>query len=559
MTTALLPGRPQIARLRVRTARRDALQVSLRAGALLERLDLIPPGLPPSSVLLVRALRDPLPGCVSFAQPGEAAPARWQQALTTSMARFAHEAARPALGAVPTSAAAVLFADEAELVACLVRDWLGGRVADCWWWRSVLGDQAPREWLRRRVLERGELMVPAMAVLAAGRDAAAWLARLDDTEAAAAIAAIERSHAVSLRAVAEDSTARPRDGFIKMDRRASSRPRAFERLVEVVPEVRAPQLRQLQRRLAALVLALVRAPLWARSSQLALAVHELERAGPGADGQAREIPEAIESGIAVPRPARPIDMTGAVQVHEPLEQPAESPDATGGLGGSPARPEESAASAQPREDAEPLQAQGGQAERSAAIARTVVEAPPMQAQDSPVVPAPSARSKDVSAAEQAARIRTKFGGIFYLLNAALALKLYADFTSPRGSNLRISPWDWLALIGRDWFGREFVRDPVWKLLAGLAGRERRRLRRPRWLKSQIESLLARLALALGEEHSADIPAFVCRHPAEIAATASRVDVHLALSDLALALRIAGLDRDPGWIPAAGRSIAFHFE
>jgi len=183
----------------------------------------------------------------------------------------------------------------------------------------------------------------------------------------------------------------------------------------------------------------------------------------------------------------------------------------------------------------------------------------MQAQDSPVVPAPSARSKDVSAAEQAARIRTKFGGIFYLLNAALALKLYADFTSPRGSNLRISPWDWLALIGRDWFGREFVRDPVWKLLAGLAGRERRRLRRPRWLKSQIESLLARLALALGEEHSADIPAFVCRHPAEIAATASRVDVHLALSDLALALRIAGLDRDPGWIPAAGRSIAFHFE
>jgi hypothetical protein len=37
-----------------------------------------------------------------------------------------------------------------------------------------------------------------------------------------------------------------------------------------------------------------------------------------------------------------------------------------------------------------------------------------------------------------------------------------------------------------------------------------------------------------------------------------VHVHLSLSQLPLDLRIAGLDRDPGWIPAAGRSVAFHF-
>jgi hypothetical protein len=79
------------------------------------------------------------------------------------------------------------------------------------------------------------------------------------------------------------------------------------------------------------------------------------------------------------------------------------------------------------------------------------------------------------------------------------------------------------------------------------------------LKGQIESLLARLALALGEERSADIPARVCFHQAEIVVTAVHVHVHLALSDLPLAIRIAGLDRDPGWIPAAGRAIAFHFE
>jgi hypothetical protein len=156
-------------------------------------------------------------------------------------------------------------------------------------------------------------------------------------------------------------------------------------------------------------------------------------------------------------------------------------------------------------------------------------------------------------------VRTQFGGVFYLLNAALALQLYSDFTAPRGANLRLSPWDWLALVGRAWFGREFVRDPVWELLASLAGREGRRLRRPRWLNAQLEKLRVRLGLALGDEGAAEIPALVCRYSADIAVTASRVDVRLALADLPLALRVAGLDRDPGWIPAAGRSVAFHFQ
>jgi hypothetical protein len=25
------------------------------------------------------------------------------------------------------------------------------------------------------------------------------------------------------------------------------------------------------------------------------------------------------------------------------------------------------------------------------------------------------------------------------------------------------------------------------------------------------------------------------------------------------VRLAGLDRDPGWVPAAGRRVAFHYE
>jgi hypothetical protein len=155
------------------------------------------------------------------------------------------------------------------------------------------------------------------------------------------------------------------------------------------------------------------------------------------------------------------------------------------------------------------------------------------------------------------RVRTGFGGIFYLLNAALAMGWYSDFTAPRGPNLKLSPWDWLALVGRAWFPRSFARDPVAGLLAQLAARQGRVLRRPRGWQAQLDALHTRLQQALGE--AGDVRALVCRHGAEVAVTPTRVDVHLALAGLPLALRLAGLDRDPGWIPAAGRVLAFHFD
>jgi hypothetical protein len=48
-------------------------------------------------------------------------------------------------------------------------------------------------------------------------------------------------------------------------------------------------------------------------------------------------------------------------------------------------------------------------------------------------------------------------------------------------------------------------------------------------------------------------------PGQVHLGPERLDVHLALNDLPLPLRLAGLDRDPGWLPAEGRTIAFHFQ
>jgi hypothetical protein len=48
-------------------------------------------------------------------------------------------------------------------------------------------------------------------------------------------------------------------------------------------------------------------------------------------------------------------------------------------------------------------------------------------------------------------------------------------------------------------------------------------------------------------------------PARVSVTTTHLDVVMALSDLPVEVRLAGLDRDPGWVPAAGRSVAFHFD
>ena len=40
---------------------------------------------------------------------------------------------------------------------------------------------------------------------------------------------------------------------------------------------------------------------------------------------------------------------------------------------------------------------------------------------------------------------------------------------------------------------------------------------------------------------------------------THVDVMFSLAELPIELRLSGLDRDPGWIPAADRVVAFHYD
>jgi hypothetical protein len=161
----------------------------------------------------------------------------------------------------------------------------------------------------------------------------------------------------------------------------------------------------------------------------------------------------------------------------------------------------------------------------------------------------------------ASDVHTELGGLFYLLNVAIALGYYGDFTAPRYRNLEVSIWDFVDIVGRALVRRD-LDDPVWSLIAGLAGRaadeapDRRSVRRIRPLVAAVRT---RLAAALGCRTRAALVRMVLLHRAQVLSTATHLDIVFSLAELPIEIRMSGLDRDPGWIPAADRIVAFHFE
>jgi hypothetical protein len=79
-----------------------------------------------------------------------------------------------------------------------------------------------------------------------------------------------------------------------------------------------------------------------------------------------------------------------------------------------------------------------------------------------------------------------------------------------------------------------------------------------WLTAYVRARLMR-ALGLGDTGPEELERTLLAHEARVHVTDGRVDVLFPLEGLPLSIRIAGLDRDLGWIPAAGRNLLFHFE
>src|SRR5512133_822879 len=121
-------ARDRIARLRWRGGG-DALAARRTAERALAAVEWGPRD---GGILCVRRLRGTLRAGGS--------PGPWRD----HMEALAASAARPWHEPVPARAQAVVFADRAELLACLARDAAQGAAALAWWWPALLGAPADR-------------------------------------------------------------------------------------------------------------------------------------------------------------------------------------------------------------------------------------------------------------------------------------------------------------------------------------------------------------------------------------------------------------------------------
>ncbi len=615
---------------------------------------------------------------------GRIAPVQFAAEVRARLQAAMQQARRPWCDASAAGAEAVVFLDEAELIACLLRDGLLGTLTDGWWWQTVLRRRSPSEWCRRVLLQRGDLLPSVVGLLAEKRLAQSWTARMDEQDAGAAIAAVLAAY--GLQHLGGLTAADARSSLVAGRVADATKPccgepaRAVERLWQVVPEARESAPATPGHALLVLALVLARAPAWSRTPEFTKVWRSIVEGRGVVETREESVVAKIAPGEGHRQHVDDPDASGFSHRRQRRSPPPRAKRPRRGSGS------ENALSLSAVQDAEALSArpatpQAGKvradanhADGKTAAPRSTMggEAPPLP-ENCRAAAVPAAlgddstphRGDSASSGDGAPRshvgtgaftdgmlVSSDFGGLFYLLNVALALELYGDFTQPRSPGIALSPWDWLALIGLAWFGEAFQRDPVWQVLADLAGHDesvppgtgyvppdtwsvptawlrpwgevgiltltasRHRLqlwhpagfalldttrrrgvaplrqarafcvctpglrsvpvrraanipiatpRHPtanravrRWLGLLLAFVEARLRRALGASGDTDVHALVCGHRAKLVCSATCVDVHLSLDALPIEIRLAGLDRDPGWIPAAGRSLAFHF-
>jgi hypothetical protein len=665
---------PILLRLRVKGTKLERGQALSNMQRLLGGLNWQPLGMPPSAIVFIRKLPDPLPQSLRpsarYLQPSLA----WQQAFNTAVDQLVRRAHRPIFGWVPADAQAVIFFDRSELLACLAIDWRDGSLLAHWWWQSLVQLVEVRQVIMREWLRLPQYIPTALERLAQKSEVEPFIRNLTDAEAAAILHSLVSTFGlVDIQNLIEtlqqgkeivqhaDLTAAK-----KLPHDAGQLPaqsKGFRDWRIAVQEDRRGFSVE-QRLLCIVGLTLARLPVVARSQTFAKAL--ADNLG---DNQTQE--SGTKFG-ATPVTSTPRKSTGESLNHNPEMQTAtlltesttrsakrqrevtkrgasnESHHLTGANRAIEKSQDVAIAPPDERNQQANLAARDGDLpvnsekffSSETAVNRSTIETAANQTVN---------QTSELLGEETffQADIETSLGGTFYLINLALFLNLYSDFTSPMRPGIALSIWDFLALVGQKICRTQFENDALWALLAKLAGRSEgdhpgkdfmlpdewripvewlkpfshdrvcywqisgNRLRvvhtqgfvildvplagasptaqlmhelqpydhlvqfelQPSLISDDIENLSpleswlawlvpylqARLAYALGVKVESECAKILLQHQARAQVTPVRVDVFFDLNQLPIEVRLSGLDRNPGWVPAAGRFIEFHFD
>ena len=571
----------RILRLRVKCGYgEDPLSLRLRASAMLGGARLHPSRLPPAAILFVRRLRDPLPGLAPPRILSARPPLAWERALEGEMDRLAQVAARPARGENARGAPAVVFQDWAEAWACFLRDVLEGRASEGWWWEGLLGS-GPRhgspalEYAARRLAESPADLPAVIALLQRSGHAAAFLEAVpEETVGTLARALMESFGGTFVAPLFVEVEAAVRERALALTQPRPIRSGPVARQVQVLlgsppwtTDVGTPdpwQIEPSKEAFRAIASELQRRPAFVLNGSLLRQVQRWRREL--VEWTAVLQSDSHEEGASGGQPALPAPAAagGAQLEQNPL-------------------PSESAVAARAQEPAQrsyhiytcesvaPEFAPGPGSLGPAAIE----EAAPSSAEPPPGGPSTLPPLQTEAAVQSP--VETSCGGVFYLLHLALAWNLYGDFTRPSQPCLALPVWDFLALLGPKILNEPNEADPLWRLFARLAGRAEDSIPGEdfdppadvsldpdlpppadpgvsAWFDWVAACAARKLQAALGDSFRDAL-----REPAHVWVTETRVDVVFALEVHPIELRLSGLDRDPGWIPAAARHVAFHYQ
>jgi hypothetical protein len=533
--------RSTILRLRVKGSDLDPLALRGRLENVLNDVSL-QPRLPPTATLFIRKLDDPLPGSIQLDSPHARAPHAWRHAFQTRFDQLVSSAARPAHGFVADSAESVVFYDYAELLACLTADWCSGSAMTRWWWQALLRRGDIAQMIRRFWREKIEYVPAGLEFLVRKGVVVEFVSQLSDVEVLEIFERVVRVFSLT-RITRIKATDLVRVAVAREVTRAThvpemshvSRVRSVMPWRHIVPETDTPRLRPVQQLFVGVALMTHRAPSRVRTVSFAREVEQWIEAVISAAPEKQTIVENNLEFFHAPESGAPI-----------RENPIEAPPAI--LRSAPP-PQESVKSA--------VQFANATFTYEEVIDVIQRPSPPSITEPELVIEPKEIPELFVPTTLDDVTLETELGGLFYLINLALFMEIYSDFTSPVESlHDDLSIWDFVAIVGKE-IDQE-TNDPIWELLRDFAGRDNEdELITPAWLTDLLPHILARLHLALGVDD--DLAQILLHHHARVSITPTHLDIFFSLADHPIELRLSGLDRNPGWVPAAGRFIAFHYD
>lgn len=576
----------------------------------------LPAGLTGSrSILLLRRVARPGSTAVKADQPAAPQNLVWRRELRREIERQQQLAVRPLSGQVPSEAPAIWFEDGDEALACL---WLWcsqGQPALPWWGRSLLnywGVSSSR--LAVWMASQSQNLPHAVKRLERWKAVRPALAALSPADARGLLICLIREWQVNWSPPASD--------FGQADP-ANQTNLAGDIFKEPEPQsaLQGPRDGNF---FQTAMLTPAHAAFWFLSRSLAEHSHRISKerldavwAGiePAFHGPRWNQPRNDEPGVElmdVPKSAAAPDRRQALQSSPADSVPPDHPPQDQPLPGSPASDSVHGTKSENQPDYRSQADLPDTGVSSAAGTKRGREAKTGVQERHPPEPAhQKASSKSRGLHREKKRpssdgLSTRLGGIFYLVNVMLQLDLPGCFEESCALQSAVGPWEVLEGLGRTLLagtGRRFVDDPVWGMLADLAGRPENApagsglgrfdaaempvewpaalpavavpfpdlaaapltsaLPRPfaEWLAAAgplvgrwLHARLNRIQPLLPDWHYVNLLAVSGR----VWLTRTHLDVRLPLESISTRARLAGFDLNPGWQPVWGKVITFYF-